>query len=84
MLLFERFKATKSMTALVQERSRRQKDKAKSSGSGSKEALSSTHAHSGISHQSVIDGDISSLVESIKRKSKLYDGKKHDAKRRKL
>lgn len=70
------------MTALVQERSRRHKDKSKSFGAGSQSVLSSKQSRSGAS-QPGFGGDISSLVESVKRRSVL-DGGKHQAKRRKL
>ena len=75
----ERFKATKSMTALVQERSQRQKDKSKSSRLGARGFLFNQSEES----QFTSGGDLSSLVESVKRKSK-QDGGKPDAKRRKF
>ena len=58
-----RFKATKSMSALIQERQRRQKDKARSStGDGVVDKPAKTS-------RPTADGGLSALVESVKRKS---------------
>lgn len=75
-----RFKATKSMSALLQERSRRQKDK--------RGTITGDKVQARPKGNDVVSGsggDIQSLVESVKRKSKttgVDDGR--EGKRRKV
>ncbi|KAF8317357.1 hypothetical protein DL93DRAFT_2110555 [Clavulina sp. PMI_390] len=85
------YKSTKSMSALIQERSRRQKEKSKKRASAAVETPSAPARSAGngaaLGSLQGGGGDLSSLVESVKRKAQGQDKArvgKRDAKRRKL
>jgi hypothetical protein len=84
-----RFKSTKAMKALIQERSRRQKEKRQSKPHGPlSDGLPSVSGGSGrgqsTSNESGDAVNLNSLVESVKRKSKDAESGQGEGKRRKL